>query len=297
MDDISRYIETMNKIQNTINTPEIQAIQKQYAAIQNATNIIATQQIIADYNSVYDAVNALSLPLSQYHMNVDEIHSALSSMASFSNIFYQQEQIISNITQALQPILDGYAILNFQPKSRNKKQKRDADKISEKVVSEIYLPDDKKIITDDSPIITIKPANDKVFSYLAEHPNELYNLTSREFEEFMAQLYNKLGYNAELTKATRDGGKDIILRKPDILGDIVFYVECKQYNAKNKVGVDIIQRFAGIIEMDKVNGGIIATTSFFSSDAEKWIMEKDLNCRIQMHNFDTIQNMLKMAAV
>ena len=86
MDDISRYIETMNKIQNTINTPEIQAIQKQYAAIHNATNIIATQQIIADYNSVYDAVNALSLPLSQYHMNVDEIHSDLSSMASFSNI-------------------------------------------------------------------------------------------------------------------------------------------------------------------------------------------------------------------
>jgi len=106
-----------------------------------------------------------------------------------------------------------------------------------------------------------------------------------------------LGYNAELTKATRDGGKDIILRKPNILGDMVFYVECKQYNAKNKVGIDIIQRFAGIIEMDKVNGGIIATTSFFSSDAETWITEKDLNCKILMHNFDTIKNMLKMAVI
>ncbi len=109
----------------------------------------------------------------------------------------------------------------------------------------------------------------------------------------MARLYHKLGYSAELTKVTRDGGKDIILRKPDMLGDMVFYVECKQYNAKNKVGIDIVQRFAGVIEMDKVKGGIIATTSFFSPDAETWIAEKDLNCRIQMHDFNTIKNLLK----
>ena len=189
--------------------------------------------------------------------------------------------------------MNGYTVLGIHPKSRDAKKKEDADKISEKVISEIYLPEEKKIITAESPTIAIMPANDKVFAYLAEHPSELYNLTSREFEEFMAQLYNKLGYNAELTKAARDGGKDIILRKPDILGDMVFYVECKQYNTKNKVGIDIIQRFAGIIEMDKINGGIIATTSFFSKDAKDWIMEKDLNCRIQMHDFNTIKNILK----
>ena len=83
----------------------------------------------------------------------------------------------------------------------------------------------------------------------------------------------------------------------DILGDMVFYVECKQHNEKNKVGIDIVQRFAGVIEIDKVNGGIIATTSFFSKDAKDWIIEKDLNCRIQMHDFDRLKNMLKMTMI
>ena len=71
-------------------------------------------------------------------------------------------------------------------------------------------------------------------------------------------------------------------------------MECKQYNEKNKVGIDIIQRFSGVIEMDKVNGGIIATTSFFSKDAKDLIIEKDLNYKIQMHDFNTIKHMLKM---
>ena len=74
---------------------------------------------------------------------------------------------------------------------------------------------------------------------------------------------------------------------------MVFYVECNQHNEKNKVGIDIVQRFAGVIEIDKVNGGNIATTSFFSKDAKDWIIEKDLNCRIQMHDFNTIKNILK----
>lgn len=267
MDDIFSYINKVNEVLEAINLPELQAVQEQYAAIQNDADVLAARQAVA----------------------------ALSSLGLFTNRLYQEEQpIISNITRSLSPILDGYTILDLHPKSRKQEQKEKAGQISEKVISEIYLPDEKKIITNDSPIITIMPANDKVFSYLAKHPEELYNCTPREFEEFMAELYRKLGYKAELTKATRDGGKDIILRKPDILGDMVYYVECKQHNVKNKVGIDIVQRFTGVIEMDKVNGGIIATTSFFSSDAENWIMEKDLNYRIQMHDFNKIKNMLKV---
>lgn len=295
MDDITRYIETMNKLQDAINPPAIRAIQEQYDAIQNAAEIIAARQTMENYAGLYETINGLSSQLNQYDINLDAISSALSSMTYFTNTFYEQEQIISNITQGLHPILDGYTVLGLHPKSRNKKQKEEADQISEKIISEIYLPDEKKIITNESPTITILPANDKIFAYLAEHPEEIYrNLSPREFEEFMAQLYNKLGYNVELTQTTRDGGKDIILRKPDILDDMVYYVECKRYKEKNKVGLDVVQRLTGIIETDKVNGGIIATTSYLSPIAERWIKENNLNCRIQMHNFNIIQNMLKM---
>lgn len=36
MDDITRYIEPMNKLQDAINLPAIQAMQERNAAIQNA---------------------------------------------------------------------------------------------------------------------------------------------------------------------------------------------------------------------------------------------------------------------
>lgn len=295
MDDITRYIETMNKLQDAVNPPAIRAIQEQNAAIQNALGASPERQkLLNNPSGMYEALNTLAQHLGQQKINTDGMKEALSSMAYVSSSFRQQQQVFSNLTSALQPVLNGYTVLGIHPENRDTKEKEEADQISEKVISEIYLPDEKKIITDESPSIIIMPANNKVFSYLAEHPEEIYrNLTPREFEKFMAQLYKKLGYNVELTRTTRDGGKDIILRKPDVLGDMVYYVECKRYKEKNKVGLDVVQRLTGIIETDKVNGGIIATTSYLSSIAEKWIITNNLNYRIQMHDFNTIQNMLK----
>lgn len=72
---------------------------------------------------------------------------------------------------------------------------------------------------------------------MSENPRALYQLKSRKFEEVMVEIYNRLGYKVELTKVTRDDGKDIILRKSDILGDFIYYVECKKYSGNKPVSV------------------------------------------------------------
>ncbi|MCI9127680.1 MAG: restriction endonuclease [Eubacterium sp.] len=81
-----------------------------------------------------------------------------------------------------------------------------------------------------------------------------------------------MGYKVERTQSTRDGGKDIIIRKPEILGDFIYYVECKKYAAKNHIGVGIIRNLIGTINTDRVNGGVLATTSYFSRDSKKFIV-------------------------
>lgn len=106
MDDITRYIETMNRLQDAINPPAIRAIQEQYDTIQNATEIIAERQDMEKYAGLYETITGLSSQLSRYDINLDAINSALSSMTYFTNTFYEEEQIISNITQALHPILE-----------------------------------------------------------------------------------------------------------------------------------------------------------------------------------------------
>ena len=107
------------------------------------------------------------------------------------------------------------------------------------------------------------PVNDSVLKFLSENPEELYKLKPREFEEVMAEIYNRLGYDVELTKKTRDGGKDIILRKSDLVGDFIYYVECKKYSSNRPLGIGLVREVLGTIITDKVNGGIIATTFFF----------------------------------
>ena len=47
----------------------------------------------------------------------------------------------------------------------------------------------------------------------------------------------------------------------------VMFIECKQYNAKNKVSVNIIRELCGIQTEDKVNKAMVVTSSFFSKDA------------------------------
>ena len=108
----------------------------------------------------------------------------------------------------------------------------------------------------------------------------------------MAEIYSKLGYKVERTQSTKDGGKDIIIRKPEILGDFIYYVECKKYSIKRPIGVGIIRSLAGTIDADRVNGGILATTSFFSPDAKKFISENKYNYRIQMHDYGVIRALL-----
>jgi len=164
-----------------------------------------------------------------------------------------------------------------------------------RMVSEILTPSENKCITTNSSIIVLSPINDRILEYLIKNPQELYNLTSENFEIVMAEVYTKLGYHVERTQATHDGGKDIIIKKSELLGNFIYYVECKKYSRQNHIGVGLVKEFLGTINTDRINGGIIATTSFFSLDSKKFIFDNKYNCIIKMHDYDKIRELLKIS--
>lgn len=47
---------------------------------------------------------------------------------------------------------------------------------------------------------------------LKNNPLYVYQLSPREFEEVVAELFKAKGYEVKLTPATRDGGRDIIVK-------------------------------------------------------------------------------------
>lgn len=134
---------------------------------------------------------------------------------------------------------------------------------------------------EESEQIVITNINDEIKKYFKEHPEKLYNLTPRKFEELIASIMEDFGFTVELTQATRDGGRDIIAYIKNAVTEFLAYIECKKYSADNKVGVGIIREVIGVHYIRKPSKSIIVTTSFFTPDAikEANIIEHQLGLR------------------
>ena len=108
----------------------------------------------------------------------------------------------------------------------------------------------------------------EILAYFAKHPEMLFSVPPRKFEELIASIFRNSGFLVELTPETRDGGVDIIaVRHDKITGDTLHLIECKRYLPDNKVGIGVVQRMMGVVEMHRATQGLIVTTSDFSREA------------------------------
>ncbi|MEN0057155.1 MAG: restriction endonuclease, partial [Mucilaginibacter sp.] len=144
--------------------------------------------------------------------------------------------------------------------------------IFEKIIFAGIRDNTGQIILPENPIFQeikndIIIVNGSALQWLKMRPENMYNLKPREFEEVMAELLEKRGYKVDLTQATRDGGKDLIIARHDDIGNFIYYVECKQYRQDRPVGVNLVRELAGTVDADKVTAGIMITSSYFSPDA------------------------------
>ncbi len=89
---------------------------------------------------------------------------------------------------------------------------------------------------------------------------DINSLDDRDFEMFCAEVFKKQGFEVELTKATGDYGRDIILNNS-------IYVECKKFDENNSVGRPILQKLLGAMDMFNIEKGIVITTGKYSNTA------------------------------
>lgn len=145
----------------------------------------------------------------------------------------------------------------------------------------MYMPDDR-IIGIEQCISIIESkfiyTNEGLESYIL-------NLTPREFELLIASLYKHLGYETEVTPATRDGGKDIIAKIKREDGNEIVYVECKLYKT-TELNINVIRSLFGVISYDHVNRGVIFCTGYVSKKL------RTENPRIQIWTLEEIITLL-----
>jgi restriction system protein len=97
---------------------------------------------------------------------------------------------------------------------------------------------------------------------------QLAELTAEGFEEFVAELFEALGYDVERTGGTGDEGADLRVRRRGLLG----IVQCK-YHSRGVVGSPELQKFLGTIHHTASHKGFFVTTRTFSLAAEKFVAE------------------------
>jgi restriction system protein len=143
----------------------------------------------------------------------------------------------------------------------------------------------RQIVTD------ISGANDRIIEMLKSDPQQMRLLSSRKFEEIIAEILKRQSYDVVLTPPSRDGGLDIRAVRHESLGCFLYLVECKRYTPPNKVGVGIVRALNGVLEERKATAAMVVSSSYFTSDAMEF--QERLPHRLSLHDYVAVQNWLK----
>jgi len=95
--------------------------------------------------------------------------------------------------------------------------------------------------------------------------SDFLDRSPREFEEFITELFTKMGYSASTTSISADYGADVIAKKDN--ENIA--IQVKRYKLGNKVGVKDVNQVLGSMYRYNANKAIMITTSYFTSAAKK----------------------------
>jgi hypothetical protein len=102
--------------------------------------------------------------------------------------------------------------------------------------------------------------------------NDFIELSPREFEDAIVELYKQAGHDAKRTGAVGDHGVDVVVNAKN---NEKWVIQCKRWRG-GAVGEPIIRDFYGVVQHEKADKGIIFTTARYSKSALQWAKGKPL---------------------
>lgn len=139
-------------------------------------------------------------------------------------------------------------------------------------------------------LVRVMPFVDRaLIARLKEFPDELRLIDRRKFEEVVAEIFDGFGYEVELTKRTRDGGKDIVaIKRREV--NLKYLIECKRPDPGNIVGVAAVRQLWGVKDDEGASKAILVTTTGFSFDAKSFVERH--TWELEARDFDGLQEWL-----
>jgi restriction system protein len=112
-----------------------------------------------------------------------------------------------------------------------------------------------------------------VLGALDDRPN-LMELSPRDFESLITNLFEKMGLETRQTQPSRDGGVDCVAydARPILGGKVV--IQAKRY--KHTVGVSAVRDLFGTLQNEGASKGILVTTSGYGKSSFEFAAGKPL---------------------
>jgi HJR/Mrr/RecB family endonuclease len=140
--------------------------------------------------------------------------------------------------------------------------------------------------------IAVTPITDELIYHIGHEPELLHELSARKFEELIAHLFVKAGYEVQLTPQSHDGGRDILAMFSLPFGSILTVVECKQFAQHRRLGPDVVHRLLWVADRyDNASNAMLATTSTFTRGARD--LEQKYQWRLTLKDYKAIAGWLK----
>lgn len=121
----------------------------------------------------------------------------------------------------------------------------------------------------------------QLIELIAHTPELVYSLEWRDLERAMAMVFEEIGFSVQLTKASQDGGKDIVLyclSKGPQRQSQKYYVELKHWRRGLRVGSRPVAKLLEVSIRDGASGSVFLSTSGFSGSVAKGSrLETDLS--------------------
>jgi hypothetical protein len=100
----------------------------------------------------------------------------------------------------------------------------------------------------------------------------LRGMEPSEFENYIADLFSRLGYRTQAVGQSHDGGIDVVAEKDGVTN----YIQCKKF-ITSEVTVGAVRDFFGALVGHRPNGkGYFITTNKFTLEAEKFAEDKPI---------------------
>jgi restriction system protein len=133
--------------------------------------------------------------------------------------------------------------------------------------------------------------NSDLVSRIETRPELIHDLSPRQFEEFVADLYRKHGFAVELTPTSRDGGVDLYAVRYEAFGSYLTVVDCKQFASHRPVEVRLVRELYGVVQDKGASAGVLATTSSFTAGAREF--QERHKYRLALQDWFDLQDMLR----